>query len=302
MTLTVLILTYNEELHIERAIKSVSDFADEVLVVDSFSNDKTRELAAALGARVLTNPWKNYATQFNWGLSNVSSKTSWVMRLDADEVVDQALAKEISSCLPSALSDINGIYVRRRMSFMGKPIRWGGVFPISVIRLFRPSFGKCEDRWMDEHIIVSGNVMHFSGEILDDNLKSISWWTQKHNSYASREVVDILNQELKFMPSETIASLEGGQAGFKRWVKEHIYSRLPGGLRALLYFIYRFWVRLGFLDGRRGTIFHVLQGYWYRYLVDSKLYEVRRHMKDTGDLPVDAIKKVLGIDVSREGE
>lgn len=156
---------------------------------------------------------------------------------------------------------------------------------------------------MDEHIIVNGETAEFSGEIVDDNLNSLTWWTEKHNSYASREVVDILNQEYGFMPQETVADLKSGQqAGVKRWIKENIYRRLPGGIRAFAYFFYRYIIRLGFLDGKEGTAFHVLQGFWYRYLVDMKLYEVRAHIRKNNVDVVTAVNEVLGIDVSPQTE
>lgn len=304
MNLTVLILTHNEGLHIERAITSVKNIASRVVVVDSGSTDKTIELARAAGALVLQNSWVNYATQLNWGLDQLPADTEWVMRLDADEVVTRALSNEISRKLCSLSSDIEGVYVPRRMTFLGRQIRWGGVFPVRVLRLFKHKKGRCEDRWMDEHIMVSGPTTSFTGELIDDNKNPLSWWTDKHNSYASREVVDLLNLDYGFMPYESVAKLSGAQqAGVKRWIKERIYARLPGGSRAFVYFFYRYVIRLGFLDGREGTAFHVLQGFWYRYLVDLKLIEVTRYMAQHDVDATEAILKVLKINVRlRKGD
>ena len=294
--LTVVILTFNETQHIARAIGSVHDIAQRIVVVDSGSTDTTCKIAADLGAQVLHNPWVNYATQLNWALDQLGDETDWVLRLDADELVMPELAAEIGGLLTTLDDDIEGVFVSRRMTFLGRPIRHGGLFPIRVLRLFRHGKGRCENRWMDEHIKVEGKTGEFHGEIVDDNLNSLSWWTEKHNSYASREVVDILNLEHGFMPHETVASLAGGQqAGVKRWLKERVYARLPGGLRAFAYFFYRYIVRLGFLDGREGRAFHILQGFWYRFLVDAKLFEVRKYMSQHGVDVVTAIDKVLGI-------
>ncbi len=137
-------------------------------------------------------------------------------------------------------------------------------------------------------------------ELIDDNLNSLTWWINKHNNYASREVVDLLNLEYGFMPHDTVASLsDGSQASLKRWIKEKVYARLPGGFRAFAYFCYRYFLRLGFLDGKEGTAFHVLQGFWYRYLVDAKLAEVKRYMQ-RNNCPVElAMKDVLGIEVEQ---
>ncbi|MDO6588963.1 glycosyltransferase family 2 protein [Loktanella sp. D2R18] len=292
--LTVIILTKDESLHIVRAIASVQAIATKIIVVDSGSTDNTVELAREAGAEVLCHAWTNYATQFNWALQQLSNAPGWVLRLDADEVVTAELAAQISAGLP----DVDGVYVGRAMHFLGQPVRWGGVFPIRVLRLFRNGKGHCENRWMDEHIVVSGPTESLPGLIIDDNRKNLDWWIAKHNAYASREVVDILNRKHRFMPQDTIGTLRGGkQAAVKRWIKDRIYGRLPGGLRAGLYFFYRYILRLGFLDGRQARAFHVLQGFWYRYLVDAKLVEVRRHMTITGDDPKAAIQAALGIDL-----
>lgn len=303
MTLTVIILTKNEERHIERALACVAAIADRCVVVDSGSTDRTVELAMAAGATVLQKPWVNYATQLNWALDQLPDDTEWVLRLDADEIVTEPLAAEIRKKLTALPAQTQGIFVSRRMHFLGRRIQWGGVFPVRVLRLFRHGHGHCENRWMDEHIIVDGDTAEFSGEIIDDNLNSLTWWTEKHNSYASREVVDILNQEYRFTPQETIASLSGGQqAGIKRWIKENIYARLPGGFRVFAYFFYRYFFRLGFLDGKEGTAFHILQGFWYRYLVDTKLHEVKSHMDNNSVDAVTAINEVLGIDVGHQAQ
>lgn len=299
-TLTTVILTKDESRHIARAINSVSDITDHILVVDSGSSDDTVEIAAGLGARVISNPWRNYATQFNHALENLPDGTAWVLRLDADEVISPELAEEIAEGIAKLGDETAGVYVSRRISFLGRPIRWGGIFPIRVLRLFRAGQGRCEHRWMDEHILVDGSTVGFNGEIMDDNLNSLSWWTDKHNSYASREAVDILNLQYGFIAHETIADLYGGkQAGVKRWLKEKVYARLPRGARAFVYFLYRYVIRLGFLDGPEGTAFHILQGFWYRYLVDMKLHEVRLYMTRNHVDVVTAIRDVLGIDPTK---
>lgn len=300
MKLVAVILTFNEERHLPRCIASLEGLATDVLVVDSFSTDATLDVARSEGARVVQHPFVTQALQFNWALSQLDTDTDWVLRLDADEVLTPALAAEIRSRLPLVAAEIDGLYCGRRMTFQGRLIRHGGVFPVRVLRLFRYGRGECEKRWMDEHIKVSGPTADLQGEIIDDNLQPLTWWTAKHNSYASREAVDLLNLDYHFMPHDSVAGLRGGkQAGVKRWLKEVVYARLPGGFRALTYFIYRYVIRLGFLDGQAGTAFHVLQGFWYRYLVDAKVAEVRRYMARLGCDVVEAIERVLDIRVNR---
>jgi glycosyltransferase involved in cell wall biosynthesis len=290
------VLTRNEEAHIERCIRSLDETATDILVVDSGSTDGTVEIAKSLGARVVANDWVNYATQFNWALTQLQPATEWVLRLDADEVLSPRLRTELAALLPTLGADVDGIIFRRRIVFQGREIRHGGVGGVRVLRMFRHGRGRCEQRWMDEHIKVEGRTVHCRGDIVDRNLNPLSWWIEKHNRYASREAVDLLNLKYGFLPKDSVAGTRS-QAGIKRWMKETVYARLPIGMRAGADFFYRYFLRLGFLDGRAGTAFHVLQGFWYRYLVDQKVAEVKRHMAKTGDDIREAIGAVLGIEI-----
>ncbi|SDW79450.1 glycosyltransferase family 2 protein [Nitrosomonas oligotropha] len=299
MRIVAIILTRDESIHIERCIRSLPEVISEILVVDCGSNDDTVTKASRLGAKVIFHKWTNYASQFNWALTQLNDDTDWVLRIDADEYLTLTLANEIKTYFCKLeCNDVNGIFFSRRMTFQGQLIRYGGIFPVRVLRLFRFGCGECENRWMDEHIKVIGPTIEFNGELIDDNLNSLTWWVDKHNKYASREAVDLLNLEYGFMPHDSVANLRGGsQAGMKRWLKEVVYFRLPGGFRALVYFFYRYFVRCGFLDGTVGSTFHFLQGFWYRYLVDAKVAEVRRYIKKNGCGIQEAIVKVLNIKV-----
>jgi glycosyltransferase involved in cell wall biosynthesis len=294
-----IVLTFNEELHLRRCLNSIKDTVAEVLVVDCYSTDATVAIARELGASVIQNAWVNHATQFNYALTQLREDVDWVLRIDADEYLTAALAAEIRTTLPKLPADVDGVNLPRRMTFMRHLIRHGGVFPVQALRLFRRGSGECENRWMDEHIKVAGTTVNFSNELIDDNLNPLTWWVNKHNRYASCEVVDLLNLEYGFMPHDTVASLSAGsQASCKRWIKEQVYARLPGGCRAFAYFFYRYFLRLGFLDGAEGRAFHVLQGFWYRYLVDAKLAEVKRYMLANNCGVEQAIKDVLGINLN----
>jgi len=279
MKITVIVLTFNEALHLHRCLESVALFATEVLVVDSHSTDDTCRIATELGAKVVSNPWTNHSSQFNFGLSLLANDVDWVFRLDADEFVSAELASTLRTRLGQVEVEVDGIYVWRELMFLGRKIQHGGLFPLKVLRIFRPTRGRCENRWMDEHIVVQGGTTAFDESIVDHNLQSLTWWTRKHNDYASREAIDLLNLEYGFIDGSSAHddSVKGGE-GTKRFLKEKIYSRLPGGLRAFFYFIYRYIFRLGFLDGRAGTVFCVLQAFWYRYLIDAKLAEIKRLM------------------------
>ena len=297
MNLTAVILTLNESQHLPRCLASLEGVVDHVLVADSFSGDETRRIAESHGAQFVQHAFVNYASQFNWALTQLDEDTHWVLRIDADEYLTSELAAQIRERLSSLDPEVGGVFCSRRMTFQGRLIRFGGLFHIRVLRLFRYGRGRCENRWMDEHIKATGPTTDFRGALIDD---SLTWWTNKHNRYASREAVDLLNLKYGFLPIDTVASLANGtQASFKRWIKERVYARLPAGFRAFTYFFYRYVIRLGFLDGRAGTAFHVLQGFWYRYLVDAKVAEVERYMGEHRCEVVEAIAAVLDIQLER---
>lgn len=252
--LRVIILTYNEPLHLERCIASARRVSDTVLVVDSYSTDGTLELARRLGARVLQNEWKNYSSQFNWALDNGGISTRWVMRLDADEFLDDELT--------AAPSDVGAFEVNLLVCFMGHDIRHGGMFPMWLVRVWRNGWARCESRWMDEHMVLSrGRVDQLSGAIVYENLNSLTWWARKHNGYSSREALDLLDMKYGLGLSEAESSGLNRQARFKRYLKKDVYSRLPLGLRPWLYLLYRVVARRGFLDSRKEMLFHTMQGH-----------------------------------------
>lgn len=288
LDLTAIILTFNETLHIERCITRLKTVCREVIVVDSFSTDRTVDIARSLGATVLQNGWVNHAHQFNWALDHATISTQWVIRVDADEYLDSGL--EALAALDTATPDITGFYLNRKYVFLGQWIRHGAMYPVQTLRIFRVGQGRVEQRWMDEHIVLaSGQAASLHIDLVDDNLNPVSWWIQKHNGYATLEMLEAMNLKYGFMPRDERLQQTGAtrsQAGMKRWIKERLYSRLPLFLRPFLYFLYRYVIRLGFLDGRKGLAFHFMQGFWYRALVDLKVLEAEDWLKN--DPPRDA--------------
>lgn len=277
MSLTVMVLTRDEAKHIVRCLASVAGLAARVVVIDSESTDATCALARDAGADVLVNPWTTHAGQFNWGLDNAAITTDWIMRLDADEVVLPNLRAALAAFIIMP-GDAAAATVNRQIHFLGRWMRRGGIYPIRQLRIWRTGCGRCEDRWMDEHILVDGPIQHLNADLADINLNTLGWWITKHNNYATLEVADVLLNPVTDAP-EGLAT----RTLVKRWLKVNLYERAPHGFRALAFFLYRYVVLLGFLDGRQGLIFHVLQGFWYRFLVDAKLYEVRQRMAATGE-------------------
>ena len=288
--LAVVILTYNESMHIARALDSVKDIAAEVFVIDSGSKDDTVHIATERGAQVLYHPFVNQAKQFQWGMDNAPLTAQWIMRLDADEIIEPDLAKEIAEKLPLLSADVTGVNLKRKHIFMDRWVRHGGRYPLLMLRMFRRGKGRVEDRWMDEHITVTdGRTVTFEGGFADHNLNDLTYFTDKHNKYATREAIEVLNHRLQlFTRDEALNSGSASfQASFKRWAKERVYNRIPFTLSATLYFLWRYIFQLGFLDGRSGLVYHFLQGYWYRFLVGAKLMELEHaiaHLRDKAEI------------------
>jgi len=291
--LTAIILTYNESIHIERCIKSLQTVCSRICIVDSFSSDNTCDIARSLGAEVYQNKWENnYAKQMNWGFKNCNITTPWLIRMDADEYLLPELQNEIKNKLPTIPVTIGGIELTRRVYFKGIWLKHGGFYPLHLLRIFRPEWSHCEQRLMDEHIVLSqGNVMRFESDLVDENLNSMHWWVTKHNNYARREAADLLNHKYHFFDQEKMnQSVSIGQASRKRFLKEKIYSKLPLGVRPLLYFMFRFFAQFGFIDGPKGWLFHFMQGFWYRLLVDINVWEFE---KETKGMNSDEIRNVI---------
>jgi hypothetical protein len=205
------------------------------------------------------------------------------MRLDADEEVHPDLAAEIESRLPTLGPDVAGVNLKRRHIFLGRWIRHGGRYPLVLLRIWRRGQGRVEDRWMDEHVTVSGGrTVTLEGGFADHNLHNLTFFIDKHNHYATREAIDYLKRKYRLGADQT-AKLASRQAALKRLVKEQVYYRTPFWLAATGYFLYRYVCQLGFLDGRAGLIYHFLQGYWYRFLVGAKIVELEKALEGTGD-------------------
>lgn len=282
LDLTVLILTKNEEKNIAKCIRSFQGIARRFVIVDSFSTDRTVEIARSLGADVYEHAFENHAAQMNWGLEHTGIQTEWVMRMDADEELTPELVCEFEEKIPKLPANITGVQLRRRIYFMNRWIRHGGVYPTILLRLFRTGHAVCEQRVMDEHMVLKdGDVICFKKDFIDKNTKSLEWWIGKHNWYSDREVADYLDKQRQLESEDAIRpKLFGNQAERKRWLKYLLYYRTPLMRRAHWYFIYRYLIRLGFLDGKEGLAFHFLQGYWYRFLVDAKIMEQQKKEKN----------------------
>ncbi len=261
---TVIILTKNEEKNIKACIESAKMIAKRIIVVDSGSTDNTVELAKACGADTVYHEWVGHARQFNWALDNCDIKTEWVFRLDADERISKELADEIKEKLDSKdADDVCGYEMRWHMYFMGKLLKHGGNNKTYIVRLFRFGKARVEDKSMDERFVVEGKIERLNSRFIHYDYKSLDDWLIKHINYSKLEL-QLYNGDYS-----------GGeiQKDTTQKQKRGFYYKLPRYLRARLYYWYRYYLQLGFLDGEAGKIFIYLQSYWYRFIVDAKIYE-----------------------------
>lgn len=271
---SVFILTYNEERNLEACLASLVPWAGEVFLVDSYSSDGTLDIAARYGARVVQNRFAGYSTQHNWALQNLPFRYDWILSLDADHRVLPELRDELAELLPRAPVDLNGYFVKRRQIFRGTWIRHGGYYPKYLLKLFRRGTARCDEHEFENRFYVDGLTGKLRNDITEDNANehSIGFWIDKHNKYAAAQAAEELERRngagylLK-------PRLFGNPDERTLWLKQRWY-RLPLFVRPFLYFFYRYFFRLGFLDGKQGFLFHFLQGFWFRLLVDVKLEEL----------------------------
>ena len=298
LDLTVIILTYNEELHIRRCLENVNQIANHVILIDCHSNDKTCEIAEELGAEVIQHDWPgNQAEQFNWALNNIEIRTEWVLRIDADEYLMPELVEELREKLPMLPEDVTGVEFKRRHIFMGRWVKHG-IYPVILLRMFRKECGRYDNRLMDEHIILSrGKSILFDHDFCDHSLINISEYCQKHIGYAQREATSVLDEAYGL--SNAANNTEGlGKQAKEKHKKKNSYNKLPLFWRAFVYFLFRYILKGGFLDGKEGFLFAFIQGWWYRTMVDAKILEVKNACGEDKEKIRQYIKEVYKIEIT----
>lgn len=298
LPITAIVMTYNEERNLTVCMESIKDYIDDIIIVDSFSTDKTEEIAFRYTQKFYKNKWINYSKQYLWGIANTDIKNEWILRLDADERWTKEGFDELRKIIEEDSAD--GVYVKMKIFFMGRFIKHGAFYPNYFLRVYKRSKGSMEDRWMDEHIRVDGTTVHSNIDVIESNYdrqENISLWTTKHNGYSTREAVEFLIAKYKLHPIDTVANLFGNATERKRWMKENIYFKVPLFVRPILYFLYRYFLKFGFLDGKEGFIFHTLHAFWYRFLVDTKVYQIEQLAKRDNKSIQEVVKDHYGIDI-----
>ena len=281
--LSAIILTHNEEKNLGSCLESLQPLACPVFVIDSGSSDRTLEIAAEFGAVALKHPFVSHVEQWIWALENVPLKSEWILALDADQSITPELAEEIKAQLPT--STVDGFYIKRRQVFRGRWIKHGGYYPKYLLKLFRSSRVYLHDGdRVDHHFYVRGSCAKLFCDLIEANHKEddISFWIDKHNRYAALMAEEEQRKRCGGYRPPITPSLFGNPDQRVIWLK-NLWSRLPLYVRPLAYFSYRYFLRAGFLDGKQGFIFHFLQAYWYRLIIDIKLDEIQKQSGHTPD-------------------
>ena len=275
-TVAVIILTYNEEANIAQALSNVVGWAHQVFVLDSMSTDSTLALARQYECHVAQHPFEDYGKQRNYALDALPIRSEWVFFLDADESLSPALKSEITNLIASVPAE-DGFFVRFRFMWMGRWIQHG-YYPCWILRLLRHGKARCEDRTVNEHLMVAGTTGHLSNDLIHEDRRGVGQWIIKHNEYATREAEELVRAEPG--PDPRLRALDarlfGTQPERKQWVRQRVWNRLPPVVRPFVYFTYRYVIAGGFRDGKAGLIYHLFQAFWFQLLIDAKYLEILR--------------------------
>lgn len=276
--LTVLVTTRNEEHNIARCLDNLHGFANEIFVIDSDSVDRTIEIARRYTDKVVNLPYEHgriIPWIYQWGLDNLPISNEWVMILEADQRVSEDIKKELSHLFAQKTIAANGFYVRRRQVFRGKLLRFGGYGSKYMLKLFRRSAGQLDPVEQDTRVYVKGVVRKLHGDLIEENFKEndILFYLEKHLRYAEAFSQEELKRRTQQLLWKGKPRLFGTPDERVLWLKT-LYYRMPLYVRPVFYFIYRYFLLLGFLDGKNGFIFHFLQAFWFRLVIDIRLEEL----------------------------
>jgi len=274
-----IILTFNEEIHLPRLLKSIQNLHAPVFILDSGSTDGTQQIATEYGAEIKVNPFVNHPKQWDYALKNFEIQSPWIIGLDADQIISPQLFSLLDHFKDADYKGIEGIYFNRKNYFQGKWIRYGGYYPFYQLKMFKKGIGFSDlNENMDHRFIVPGKTIIWDkGYLLEENLKEndLNFWIAKHQHYSDLIAVEEIEREKK-LRNQTLKANFYGTPDEKRAYLKKIWWRLPLGIRPYLYFFYRMTFKLGILDGTKGIRFHYLQGLWFRLLVDRKIKSLKK--------------------------
>jgi glycosyltransferase involved in cell wall biosynthesis len=263
--LSILILTKNEEVNIAGCLRSVA-WSDDIVVYDSFSSDRTVAISKEFGARVVQRGFDDWSSHQNWGIQHITFKHPWVLYLDADEVCDEELTKELHESVDDERNE-SAFRIRRKDYFMGKWLRRSQFYPTWIVRVFRPERIRYE-RKVNPVAIVDGNIGDLRGHLIHHPFShGISHWFERHNRYSTFEAEDLLRERNSRLDWPGLLSSDSNR---RRGALKQLSYRVPG--RPPLTFTYLYFIRMGFLDGVPGLYYSAMRAA-YELMIDAKVRE-----------------------------
>ena len=284
MTISVVLLTFNSEASLEATLTAICALSRDVHAVNSFSSDGTLGLLKKYGVNVVQRPFENYSAQRNWAIEHLQTKHEWQLHLDADEILSPQLIEEIRHVLVMP-DQADGYFIPRKIRFLGHDLDHGGYYPIYHMRLFRRGHARVEDKIYDQHFVLTGRGKKLKFPFVDDHQFSLSEWTTRHNRWSDFEAKELLGFKTVTPgpgPRQLIKPSNFGNVLERKRARKQRYYKQPILIRPFALFLYRYICRLGFLDGKAGLIYCVLQAFWFRFLIDAKCYEAERDKNDFG--------------------
>lgn len=278
LPITAIVLTFNEEKNIRECLKSIYGQVDQVIVVDSFSTDRTKDIIAEFEeVELVQHEFVNYAVQRNWAFEHLTIRNDFIFNLDADHRPDKALFEEIGAVFNSQkINEINGFMASRKTMFFGRWIKYGGHYPIYHAIILRKGHGYCEHKEYDQHFVIEGASHILQNGVEDTITSSLSEFTLRHNRWAELEAKDAI--KLLDDSNKIKANKKGNEMEKRRYLRLKYYS-YPMFWRVFIFYFYRMIIKGGFRDGIQGLLFHTLQGFWFRFLVDAKIWEMKNIKK-----------------------
>jgi glycosyltransferase involved in cell wall biosynthesis len=281
---SIIVLTFNEEVNIQPCLKSVKDLTDEIFVLDSFSTDRTLELAREYTPNIFQNAWVHWAHQRNWALDNLPITNEWVCFLDADERLSEELSREIADTLAAPPANIDGYYIKRNFYFLGRWIKHGGYQSDFILRLIKRDKARSIGSGAREYVTVKGELGRLKNPMIHEDRKDIGVWIDKHNKLAKIEAMEALRCEAKQESMSKSVCTENTKIehSYRIWLREKVWARMPLFIRPFVYFIYRYICQLGFLDGKEGFLYFFMHGLWFNILIDIKYLELKKMQRLSG--------------------
>ncbi|MCX7140561.1 MAG: glycosyltransferase family 2 protein [Proteobacteria bacterium] len=266
-----MIFTLDEELHLPKCLESLA-WCNDVIVVDSFSHDRTEEICRDSGVRFFQHAFSGFGDQRNWALESTAPKYEWVLILDTDERVPGDLAAELALAVSNAPESVGAFRLKRRFHMWGRWLRYSSLYPSWVVRLVRKGRIRYVNRGHAETQDVIGEVRDLNNDLIDENLKGIDEWFERQNRYSSKDAEFELTIESQPFGLGDVIS---GDPLLRRKSMKRLAAMLPA--RPLAYFLYSYVWRHGFLDGKDGLVFCMMKAL-YQGMVEAKKHDIRRRL------------------------